>query len=58
MAQSTTPAAQILDNNLSLAQVLKAQEGWCTALLQISADYAKGERRPMEWCNSGGSAPA
>ena len=41
MAQ-TTPAVQILDNNISLAQVLKAQEGWCTALLQISADYAKG----------------
>jgi len=42
MAQSTTPAVQILDNNISLAQVVKAQEGWCTALLQISADYAKG----------------
>jgi hypothetical protein len=42
MAQSATPAVQILDNNISLAQVLKAQEGWCTALLQISADYAKG----------------
>ena len=41
MAQ-TTPAVQILDNNISLAQVLKAQEGWCTALLQISADYTKG----------------
>ena len=41
MAQ-TTPAVQILDNNISLAQVIKAQEGWCTALLQISADYAKG----------------
>lgn len=40
MAQ-TTPAVQILDNNISLAQVLKAQEGWCEALLQISADYAK-----------------
>ena len=37
-----TPAVQILDNNISLAKVLKAQEGWCTALLQISADYAKG----------------
>ena len=37
-----TPDVQILDNNISLAQVLKAQEGWCTALLQISADYAKG----------------
>jgi hypothetical protein len=37
-----TPAVQILDNNISLSQALKAQEGWCTALLQISADYAKG----------------
>ena len=42
MAQSTTPAVQTLNNNLSLAQVLKAQESWCTALLQISADYSKG----------------
>ena len=42
MAQAETPAVQILDNNLSLTQVLKAQEGWCTALLQISADYSKG----------------
>ena len=42
MAQSTTPAVQILDNNISLAQVLKAQEGWCKALLQISADYSEG----------------
>ena len=42
MAQAATPEVQILDNNISLAQVLKAQEGWCTALLQISADYAKG----------------
>lgn len=37
----TAPTVQILDNNISLAQVLKAQEGWCAALLQISADYAK-----------------
>ena len=42
MAQATTPTVQILDDNISLAQVLKAQEGWCTALLQISADYSKG----------------
>ena len=42
MAQSTTPTVQILDNNISLAQVLKAQEGWCKALLQISADYSEG----------------
>lgn len=42
MAQAATPAVQILDNNISLAQVVKAQEGWCTALLQISADYTKG----------------
>lgn len=41
MAQ-TSPAVQILDNNISLTQVLKAQEGWCKALLQISADYSKG----------------
>jgi hypothetical protein len=42
MAQATTPSVQILDDNISLAQVLKAQEGWCKALLQISADYSKG----------------
>ena len=43
MAQTTTtPAFLILDNNISLAQVLKAQEGWCKALLQIGADYSKG----------------
>jgi hypothetical protein len=42
MAQATTPSVQILDDNITLAQVLKAQEGWCRALLQISADYSKG----------------
>jgi hypothetical protein len=42
MAQATTPSVQILDDNITLAQVLKAQEGWCKALLQISADYSKG----------------
>jgi hypothetical protein len=42
MAQATTPAVQILDDNITLAQVLKAQEGWCKALLQIGADYSKG----------------
>ena len=42
MAQATAPAVQILDDNITLAQVLKAQEGWCKALLQISADYSKG----------------
>lgn len=41
MAQ-TSPTVQILNNNISLAQVLKAQEGWCKALLQISTDYSKG----------------
>jgi hypothetical protein len=42
MAQATTPSVQILDDNITLSQVVKAQEGWCKALLQISADYAKG----------------
>jgi hypothetical protein len=42
MAQATAPTVQIQDRNISLTQVLQAQEGWCKALLQISADYSKG----------------
>ena len=42
MAQSSTQAVLIRDNNIDIPEVLKAQKGWCTALLQISADYAKG----------------
>lgn len=34
--------AQVLNNNLSLDQVVAAQEAWCQALLRISADYAAG----------------
>jgi hypothetical protein len=39
---TTTPAFLILENNISLAQVLSTQKGWCKALLQIGADYSKG----------------
>jgi hypothetical protein len=33
---------QIFDSNITVAQVLKAQTGWCNALLKISSTYASG----------------
>ena len=33
---------QIFDSNITVDQVLKAQTGWCNALLKISSTYASG----------------
>jgi hypothetical protein len=33
---------QVVDRNITLPQVLKAQEDWCAGLLKISAAYASG----------------
>jgi hypothetical protein len=36
------PTVQVLNNNLTQAEVVAAQKGWCSALLKISAAYANG----------------
>lgn len=42
VAAHAEPAVQVLDTNITEAEVIKAQKGWCDALLRISAAYAKG----------------
>ncbi len=36
------PNVQVLNNNITQAEVITAQIGWCQALLKISSDYASG----------------
>lgn len=36
------PTVQVLNSNLTQAEVVTAQKGWCSALLKISAAYANG----------------
>ena len=36
------PTVQVLNSNLTQAEVVAAQKGWCDALLKISAAYASG----------------
>jgi hypothetical protein len=36
------PAVQVLNANITEAEVVAAQKGWCQALLKISAAYASG----------------
>lgn len=39
---SAAPTLQVHSDNITEAQVLQAQKGWCNALLRISAAYASG----------------
>ena len=36
------PTVQVLNSNITQAEVVAAQKGWCQALLKISAAYASG----------------
>jgi hypothetical protein len=42
VAAHAEPTVQVFDTNITEAQVIKAQKGWCDALLRISAAHAKG----------------
>lgn len=36
------PNVQVMNNNITIAEVIAAQKGWCQGLLKISAAYASG----------------
>jgi hypothetical protein len=36
------PTVQVLNSNITRAEVIAAQKGWCSALLKIGAAYASG----------------